>query len=373
MPRRPPSAWSVDTTAPTTQIDSHPAALTDAAAANFGFSGTDAGGSGIGAFECRLDSNQPGAWASCTSPRELSGLGDGDHTFDVRATDAAGNTDPTPASAAWSIDTTAPQTQIDTHPPALTNSAAASFTFSGTDPGGSGLASFQCRLDSNQPADWQSCTSPKALSGLADGAHTFEVRAIDQAGNADASPDSFSWTVDTTAPQTQIDTHPAALVNVAAASFTFSGTDPGGSGLASFQCRLDSNQPGDWASCSSQRLRGLGDGSHTFEVRAVDNAGNAEDSPGLLQLDGDTTAPRPRSTPVRRRSPPRPRPASASRAPTPAARGSPPSSAAAMPKNGRGAARRATTPPSPTAPTPSRCGRSTRPATPIRARRRSAG
>src|SRR5205823_977866 len=52
-------------------------------------------------FECALDS---AAFAACSSPVSYSGLGDGPHSFRVRARDPAGNLDPTPTERSWTID-----------------------------------------------------------------------------------------------------------------------------------------------------------------------------------------------------------------------------------------------------------------------------
>ena len=71
-----------------------------------GADGVDVGESGVlvkrvgVAFECKLDA---GAYLPCSSPKTLIGLGIGSHAFSVRAIDAAGNTDPTPATASWRI------------------------------------------------------------------------------------------------------------------------------------------------------------------------------------------------------------------------------------------------------------------------------
>ena len=58
---------------------------------------------------------------------------------------------------------------------------------------------MECSLDG---APFAACTSPQSYTSLDEGAHTFEVRAIDQAANPDPSPASYAWTVDTVAPDT---------------------------------------------------------------------------------------------------------------------------------------------------------------------------
>jgi hypothetical protein len=66
----------------------------------FYFYTTDSGSK----FECRLDSSSEDDWSECSSPQPYSSLPEGPHTFEVRATDSSGNTDPTPASRTWTVD-----------------------------------------------------------------------------------------------------------------------------------------------------------------------------------------------------------------------------------------------------------------------------
>jgi Bacterial Ig-like domain len=123
-------------------------------------------------------------------------------TVTTGAEDLAGN--PLAADEVWTFttaaasqDTAPPETTIDSKPEALTNSTSASFSFSSNEAG----SSFECKLDS---PNFTSCTSPQNYSNLSDGLHTFQVRATDVAGNVDATPDSYSWTVDTKPPETTI-------------------------------------------------------------------------------------------------------------------------------------------------------------------------
>src|SRR5205823_3785146 len=115
----------------------------------------------------------------------------------------AGNTDPTPASYTWTVDTTPPDTTITAAPPATSTSSRDRFSFTSTKAG----SSFACQLDASAFA---ACTSPQSYSGLADGSHTFQVRATDPAGNTDPTPASYTWTVDTTPPDTTITAAPPA-------------------------------------------------------------------------------------------------------------------------------------------------------------------
>ena len=87
-----------DTTPPETTITSGPSGVTTSTSASFGFNSSEAGST----FTCSLDG---GAYSSCSSPKSYSALSAGTHTFRVKARDAAGNEDATPAARTWEIDT----------------------------------------------------------------------------------------------------------------------------------------------------------------------------------------------------------------------------------------------------------------------------
>ncbi|HEX2505593.1 MAG TPA: DNRLRE domain-containing protein, partial [Gaiellaceae bacterium] len=270
-------AWAIDTVAPETSIGSGPPALTSSTSASFSFTAGEPGS----VFECALDS---AAFEPCSSPRLYSSLAAGGHRFQVRATDAAGNVDATPAIHSWTIDTAAPDTSITTAPPVLTSSTSAAFAFSSSEAG----SSFQCSLDG---AAFAACVSPRQYTGLAAGGHQFRVRAVDAAGNADGTPAAYTWTIDVTAPQTTVVSGPPATTTSTSASFTFSSSEPG----STFECSLDT---APFTACSSPRdYTGLAVGSHQFRVRARDGAGNVDASPASFSWTISPPAPA-CSTPV---------------------------------------------------------------------------
>jgi hypothetical protein len=84
-----------DTTAPDTQITAGPKSKEKKGKATFSFSSTEPGST----FQCSLDG---GAFQSCTSPHDVK-VKKGKHSFEVRATDAAGNVDGSPAQDSWKV------------------------------------------------------------------------------------------------------------------------------------------------------------------------------------------------------------------------------------------------------------------------------
>ena len=83
-------------------------------------------------------------------------------------------------------------------------------------------ARFACKLRRTQRS--LPCVSPKAYPGLADGPHTFVVKATDPAGNTSAET-SYAWTVDTAAPTTQITVKPNDPSNSNTPSFSFTASE----------------------------------------------------------------------------------------------------------------------------------------------------
>ncbi len=155
----------------------------------------------LGMLECVLDGDDED-WFICNEGEiAFTDLSDGSHTFRVRATDPSANMESTPASYTWVIDTTAPDTTITANPMNPSNSASASFSFTGNDGSGVGGVTFECQIDGGA---WTACTSPQSYTGLSDGSHTFQVRAKDSLGNTDSSPASYTWVIDTAGPTVTI-------------------------------------------------------------------------------------------------------------------------------------------------------------------------
>jgi hypothetical protein len=157
----------------------------------------------------------------------------------------------------------APVVTITSGPAAATSSSGATISFTANEQG----VTFACSVDGGP---FQACTSPTVLNGLAPGEHRFSVRGTDGAGNVGA-PATVAWTYtppDTRPPVTTISSGPPQSTTSTSASFSFSADEQG----SSFACSLDGAA---FAACSSPAaFQSLSVGSHTFAVRATDQAGN---------------------------------------------------------------------------------------------------
>lgn len=110
---------------------------------------------------------------------DADGDGFGDETQDACPTDAT-TQGPCP-------DRIAPDTTITKSPSGETKKKRATFAFTATEAG----STFECAIDGSA---FKPCTSP-LIKTFRLGRHVFQVRAVDAAGNADATPAAQSWKV----------------------------------------------------------------------------------------------------------------------------------------------------------------------------------
>jgi hypothetical protein len=369
--------FAVDVTAPHTTITGGPIGATGLTHATFQFGSSESGST----FQCRLDGS---AWEGCASPTSYTGLSEGQHTFDVRATDRAGNVEAPPVSRTWTVDTSLPSVTlaapvggswVNDSTPSFSGTAGTRSgdsatvlvnVFSGTDPSGEPLEVLDATragdgswavdaspalpegtytayaqqaddvgnngfseqttfmIDTQAPrvrlyvpvaggatnqtvvhfsgaggtlagdaaavsveiysgssvsgtpletldatvdgdGNWAATAAPE----LSDGVYTVRALQLDAAGNTGHSS-AHVFTVDTTSPSTWITAGPAGPTASTTATFRFISSEPG----SSFQCRLDNSA---WGTCTSPKsYYGLGAGAHTFDARAIDAAGNVD-------------------------------------------------------------------------------------------------
>jgi parallel beta-helix repeat protein len=272
---------TVDTTPPNTSIDAPYPADPDSKPSNdrtptFNYSGSG----GPESFECSLvPQGSAPSFHGCPANGSYthgSELADGTYVFHVRAEDAAGNKDPSPATRPVTIDATPPETAITEGPSGATADRRPSFAFA-SEPG----ATFRCSLVGQGQADaFESCP---AVSGsgafqpandLPAGPYVFKVHATDAAGNDDPTPAERAFTVeggaaDTDPPETTVK---KTKVRGDDAKITFTSDEPG----STFTCRLDKEKA---KPCTSPRkIRNLDDGKHKLTITATDPAGNTDPS-----------------------------------------------------------------------------------------------
>jgi hypothetical protein len=250
-------------------------------------------------FECSMDN---AAWESCTSPKDYTGLSNGSHTLQVRALDAAGNYDETPATYQFWVQYEPPDTFINSTPSNPSNDDTPTFTFSSAP----NTAFTDGRLSHGGTKGWWlPCSSPNTLNSLMEsGEYTFEVRAMKSTPDFgwlfDPTPASYTWTYeDATPPSAPIITSPANNSHDNDGSFTISGTAEVGSTVELFEVdrttgtRTAAGTPttvgtgGNW----SISLSGVVEDDHTYVAKTTDAVGNASTESNFRTVIVDSTLP----------------------------------------------------------------------------------
>jgi len=176
--------------------------------------------------------------------------------------------------------------------------------------GGSGVASIALSADATSlsaslapspPAATVTATASWNTTGVVDGTHTLSAVATDRAGNRQSA--TRVVIVDNTPPDTQITGGPSGEIQETSATFTFTGTDnltPVAS--LAFAWRLDGAAFGAFSAATTASFTSLAEGSHTFEVKARDLAGNEDPTPAsrmfTISLQPTITSVSPASGPV---------------------------------------------------------------------------
>jgi hypothetical protein len=198
----------------------------------------------------------------------FNNLSEGSHSFKVRATDNASNTG-SPAYHDWVVDITRPITTILSAPSNLSNSDAATFSFTNNEDNMTQIIIHECILDDE--TNWSECSSPAQYDNLSEGDHTFIVWTIDEAGNV-GDPVQWNWTIDTEPPVAAIlEIYPQiAYFNVTEVHFVGSGTDQIGY-ITAYE--WNSSIDGTISTSQSFSADNLSYGNHTISFRVRDAEG----------------------------------------------------------------------------------------------------
>lgn len=233
-------------------------------------------------FECALDSWN---FSSCTSPAAftLPAPADGAHRFSVRAIDAAGNYSLL-ASRSWTIDTLAPNApQIISPTDSAAVQSAAPTIGGSSEPYAQIEVTVDDQPDGTATSEADGSWSVDTTQDLPDAEHTFAAKATDRAGNVSPVSAPVTVRIDAAIPTATIESEPAPVASRSSATFNFVADES-----ATFECSVDGSPA---RACSPPVVTsGLGDGTHSFSLVAIDASGNR--SPATVSSwVVDTTAP----------------------------------------------------------------------------------
>lgn len=239
-------------------------------------------------YSARVDDGEWTPFAQGNS-HTFTGLSNGEHMFYVRMRDARGNVEADPATYSINVEV-GMELVLEAKPPEITNEGTLAFGWTATDDKGNPVSlEYRYRLDDNPE---QALSEPSLeLADLDEGRHEIILWGVDSSG--DETPKvEYSWIVDRTPPETDMSYakefqqgFPVLNLSVTDPSLP-DGANPGKPGT--FEYRIND---GEWTSFNHQGSTWLApqklafySWGYTMDVRAIDNAGNIDASPAMVDL-----------------------------------------------------------------------------------------
>ena len=231
------------------------------------------------------------AWVTFTASSFTAS--EGTHSYSVRQTDAAGNTNTPTSAVTYTFDTSAPATPSLTLASDTGISASDGLTSNATI-NVSGLengATWQYQVDNG--TTWVTGTASSFTAST--GSHSYSVRQTDAAGNTSTTSTAVTYDLvplppDNTAPATPSLTL-ASDTGISASDSLTSNVTINVSGLesgATWQYQVDNGTT--WVTFTASSFT-ASEGTHSYSVRQTDAAGNTSTTSTPVIYTFDTTAP----------------------------------------------------------------------------------
>ncbi len=237
-----------------------------------------------------------GVWSYTASNLQL-----GNHSFSLKATDAAGNSTTKTLAPVNVVSGSGPTVNAEISTPGLTNHTSETVSETATASTGNtitGVEVFDNNVDLGA-ASFNSATQAWSFTaaGLADGAHDFSTVTTDSADNTTTTllpvVDIATQAPTNGSPSESV----SGITNKTSETISVTPTveNVPGNGVASVEILDTSTNTGTAATLGaggvySATLTGLSDGAHAFEIITTDNAGNSTTTP-LSALDIATQDP----------------------------------------------------------------------------------
>ena len=284
--RKSTQTWTVkiDNTAPAVFDVSAPANDTWTADTTPSFSWESATDAGIGLdhFALFVDGSSVADPVTGTSYTLTAGsaLTEGTHNWTVKAYDALDNERSATSTFTLRIDETQP-TVFSPSTPRLREFVTAAiphFTWQASSDAGSGLSHYELWIDGSLNQDNLPGNTANASGPLPEGGHYWLVKAEDNAGNVRTSA-TYNFFIDTQAPESFVLNTPAQgeTIHTNKPTFDWDSTTDATSGFLKFQLLIDDQLVADnlgVQETSYTQTSAMNNGTHTWAVKAYDNAGN---------------------------------------------------------------------------------------------------